>query len=524
LAVGAACAPAWAQQLVVPGSELDAYVRLLEISGRLHGTPLVFRPIAARHLGATLLADSAHPWESQYPLGGRPAAPGGIRVTPLEPFTHSVYQSAYPRSVNDGALWAGKGLSSEASTGAMLTWGPLTATLMPTLSFATNDSFATAPVDPGRLPFVYPWWGGIDWPQRPGAETVTAFDWGQSGIRLDLGGFTAGVGTENLWWGPAQKYPILMSNTAPGFPHLDLGTGRPVRTPIGKVETRLVWGVLSESGHFDTDSTNDRRFFTGVTAALEPRWLPGLTLGMGRVFYMPWDSVRAHDAAVLFQSVFKKAFGTPANPEGTDYRDQILSIYARWVIPEGRVEFYGEWARNDHNYDLRDFLLEPDHSQAWVLGFARAFPAGTGLWRLRGELATLERSSTVQVRAAPLFYIHGVAIQGYTQRGQLIGAGIGPGSSSQLLGLDRYTAAGRIGGYIERTRYDNDAYYFYYAPTQAYYGHDVELTAGVSAVRFVGHFDLTGAVALSRELNRYFEVENDVTSLRAEVGVRWRVR
>jgi hypothetical protein len=40
----------------------------------------------------------------------------------------------------------------------------------------------------------------------------------------------------------------------------------------------------------------------------------------------------------------------------------------------------------------------------------------------------------------------------------------------------------------------------------------------------VGDFDLRGVLAISRELNRYFRVSNDVTNLRAEATVTWRVR
>jgi len=520
-------APLQAQRPVVPGSELDEYVRLLEISGRVRGAPLVFRPLAARHVGVTLRADSAHPWEARDPLRQTRIPGERARIVLLNPTVHGIYLSAYPRSVNDGALWAGKGVSAEISGGALATWGPLTATVLPTLYRAANADFETAPVtEPGRSPFAYPWQGGIDWPQRFGPDAFSRLDLGQSGIRLDLAGFTAGVSTENMWWGPAQRHPILMSNTAPGFPHLDVGTGRPVRTAVGRIETRVVWGALSESGVFDTVSTNGRRFFTGLTAAIEPRWVPGLTLGLGRVFYMPWDSVEVGDVVLGLQSVFKESLADSLNPTGDDERDQMLSLYARWVLPESGFEAYVEWSRNDHNWDLRDFLLEPDHSQAFMLGFTKAVPSSSNIWRLRGEVTHLERSRTFQVRPNPVYYVHYRVPQGYTQRGQLLGAGIGPSGSSQFFGVDRYSPAGRIGVYAERVRYDNDAYYDRFGPDPniAYLGHDVELTLGLSALRFVGDFDLRGVLAASRELNRYFRVKNDVTNLRAELSVSWRVR
>jgi hypothetical protein len=425
--------------------------------------------------------------------------------------------------VNDGALWAGRGLSAEWRGGAQVLWGPVTATWYPTIWFAQNADFPTVQVsNPARSPFSYPWRADIDWPQRFGPGAVAAFDWGQSGLRLDLGAFTAGVSTENLWWGPAVRYPILMSNTAAGFPHLDLGTGRPVRTPIGRLEVRGVWGMLTKSAYFDTARTGGRRLFVALTAGWEPRWVPGLTVGLGRVFYMPWDSVRAQDLDVFLQTVFKRSFSTPQNPGGDDYRDQLLSLYARWRLPESAVEFYAEWARNDHSWDLRDFILEPEHSQGYVLGLAKVFGEPAQLWHFRAELADLERSRTFQVRASPVFYVHHIAVQGYTQRGQLLGAGFGPSGSSQFVGLDRYSPKGRLGAYLERVRYDNDAYYERFGATERREGHDVELSAGLSAVRFWGPFDLRAAVAVSRELNRYFQVGNDHTNLQADLTLAWR--
>lgn len=513
------------QQGVFVGTELDQYLRLLELTGRLTTPSLVFRPVLPRHVRSGLVSDSAHPWAARYPMDDTLLASGGLRVMPLEPTVKSVYRSAYPRDVNDGALWAGKGMSGAIEGGFGGMWGPVTFTLYPTIYATANRPFPLAPLGSSQPAFSYPWrGGGIDWPQRFGDEAFGRADWGQTSVRLDLAGFTAGLGTENMWWGPAARYPILMSNTAPGFPHLDLGTGRPVHTFLGRAEARFVWGQLDESPYFEVAGVDDRRFFVGLTAALEPRWLPGLTLGIARAFQLPWDSIRVEDFFVVFQTIFKNALGgpDPLRRGGDDLRDQVLSLYGRWLLPESGFEVYGEWSRTDHSGDLRDLLLEPEHSRAYMLGAAKAVVSGTSMWSVRAEAAQVERPvANALVRGGGDFYVHGIVQQGYTHRGQMLGAAIGPGASSRFLSVDRYTPGGRIGAYAEWVRYDNDAYYDRFTFTTPE-GHDVELTLGLSAMRFIGDFTLGGVVAVSRELNRYFAVGNDVTNLHLETRVSWR--
>ena len=47
---------------------------------------------------------------------------------------------------------------------------------------------------------------------------------------------------------------------------------------------------------------------------------------------------------------------------------------------------------------------------------------------------------------------------------------------------------------------------------------DVQFTLGAELTRFVGPFDFTGKIALTRELNRY--LENDATNANFALGIR----
>ena len=81
-----------------------------------------------------------------------------------------------------------------------------------------------------------------------------------------------------------------------------------------------------------------------------------------------------------------------------------------------------------------------------------------------------------------------------------------------------------MGGFARRVRFDDDAYYASFAGTLGDTGQQTELSAGLHATRFVGPLDLSGSLTLSRELNRYYQVGNDVTNLMLTLGARWHVR
>lgn len=533
------------QEPVVVGSELEDYLHLLELDGRITKSPLIYRSLSTWSSTAPSMRVSDtgrrpprwrsassqiphHLWADRYALGVATGETGSLTATVIRPEVTVIHNSDYPRSVNDGAVWAGKGTTASLSGGAQLRWGPVTGTFYPTVYFSQNSDFATEPVPFGdRSQFAYPWHRGIDFPQRFGPDGDATFDWGQSGIRLDLGAFTAGLSTENLWWGPAFRNPIIMGNTAPGFLHVDIGTGHPVSIGIGQLEVRAVWGSLAESDYFDSNPDNNHRYLTGITVGYQPSFLPGLTIGGTRVLYQTWpaDGLGFDEIFDFTGELFSAGAGDTL-PSGTpvnDLTDQLLSAVARWVFPESGFEAYIEWARNDFNAEFRDLLGEPDHSRGYTIGIQKTLPSGTGVLRLRSEFTSLGRSITSLGRASPPFYVHSVVRQGYTQRGQLLGAGIGPGSNSQILTVDRYTSRGRWGFLLQRVRFDDDAFFrdLRTVPDRTFRNHDVELTAGVSALRFFNNFDIAGSLELSRRLNWYFQYKNDVTNLSAKLTVRW---
>ena len=80
---------------------------------------------------------------------------------------------------------------------------------------------------------------------------------GQSMLRLKAGKLMAiSAGTQQLWWGPAVFNSLMMSNNAPGFPHLSLHSYKPIELPIGTIEFNIVGGQLKSTRGFPMENFN----------------------------------------------------------------------------------------------------------------------------------------------------------------------------------------------------------------------------------------------------------------------------
>ncbi|HET8713760.1 MAG TPA: hypothetical protein VFM23_08790, partial [Gemmatimonadales bacterium] len=157
--------------------------------------------------------------------------------------TVTVYNSAFAFSLNDGALWAGRGWNQLVRAGVRARWGRVTLMLAPELVSSENRAYAV----PSTRPY------SIDLPERFGARGFSRLEPGQSTLALDLGAVTVGASTANEWWGPGIRNAIVLSNNAPG-----IWRGF-VRFRRGNFSARWFLGGLFESPYFDTSAANDRR-------------------------------------------------------------------------------------------------------------------------------------------------------------------------------------------------------------------------------------------------------------------------
>lgn len=388
-------------------------------------------------------------------------------ITLLAPEIRGISNSDLPFSFNDGALWAGRGWNRVVTIGARTRLGPITLLLAPQFIYQENQSFHFIPYPldaaPERDVYANPFHPApqsMDYPMRFGDESLDRADWGQSSIRIDAGPLAFGFSTENAWWGPGLRNGLMMSNQAAGVPRAFLQTKEPIRTKLGAFEGLWILGRLRESDFFDLDDSNDHRTLNGIVLTFQPSFDPGLTLGVARTVFAsvvegssPWKA-----GLNVLHSVGRPNRGN-LTPEEQLERDQISVLFGRWVFAPHGLEIYGEWARFEEPASFRDFLEFPQHSSGYTAGF-QWVQASNQDARLRAqvEITNLEPSSTFRHRTPFSSYASQVVPHGYTNKGQVLGAGIGPGASSQWLALDRLTSTWSAGVFAGRIRWDTAAW------------------------------------------------------------------
>lgn len=452
-----------------------------------------------------------------------------VALALLIPELRSQWNSDLPFTFNDGGLWAGRGLNLQSTFGFQTTVGPVQLTVAPQVIYQQNEGYQVIPlsrgIDDARHPLSSPWYGRgetIDLPSRFGTGSYAALGPGQSSLRVRLGPAALGWATENLWWGPGIRNALVMSSNASGIPHLFLRTERPVRTAVGDIEAQWILGRLRESRYFDDVGANNFRALSGLAIALRPALEPDLSIGLTRVVYRVQTGRGFPFSAAL--DVLKSVGRPNARPADDLLRereaDQIFSLFARWAFPAAGVEAYGEWGRYEEPASLRDLLTAPHHSQGYTLGLQWVSgPAEVNAVRVQGELTYLEPSTSYRERRVISWYTSRPVPQGYTQEGQPIGAAIGPGASSQWLAVDYLLGdRSRVGGFANRIRWDNAA--FYETGPRPFFAHDVSMLVGLRGTHPIGGFDVGIELSTGSRLNYLFQNTNTDWGDGREVDVR----
>ena len=411
----------------------------------------------------------SHPWQNNN-LGSKFAlwqpqeqsesfylkgVPQGIFVKPYGPEWYNSYNTAAPYGQNDGALWQGKGYNTSITAGVRLEAYGLELTVKPQLCWQENREFDIMPSNTDSE-YGY-FWGygkniGCDVPQRFGDSSFWTFDWGDTEIRYTWHTLTVGFGTQSIWLGPAWLNPMLGSNNAGTYPKFDIGLRKQrviipgLNWNLGEIEGRIWGGYLSESDYFDTDNDNNHNMINGFAVAYSPSFIPGMTLSVNKICLCKWE-----DRSIKYFNPFY---------DSNEVEDQKASFGIDWIFPQVGFEVYGELGIDDYSYRK---MPNPFHTAIYTVGAKKTFSIikKYGIFaELLFEWNNFEMSQDFQLQWKYMgYYSHSLISQGYTQNGQIIGAGSGYFGNSQYLGVKLYYKKGFINIFAHRNAPDNNYIY-----------------------------------------------------------------
>ena len=146
------------------------------------------------------------------------------------------------------------------------------------------------------------------------------------------------------------------------------------------------------------------------------------------------------------------------------------------------------------------------------------------------EITQLSQAPTRHVRDAGTFYTHGQIHQGYTHRGEVLGAGVGPGGNIQTLDFSWMSSLKKVGVQFERFVHNNDYYQVISTGVSEDNGQWVDVSAGLLFNQQYENLLISGKVLGVQSYNYlwqsgfYGTPKKDVFNLHLNLGLSYYFR
>jgi len=421
-----------------------------------------------------------------------------IRWVPL--LNKLQYVQAHPYNWNDGVMVPAKGWQQLLRVGVNVQWKWVELQIAPEMVLAQNQLFDELPLDTHQDLWrdYYRFYNFIELPERMGNHPYNKLSWGQSFLKLHYKNWQIGISNENKWWGPAQRNALLLSNTSAGFPHITMGTSKPLNTRIGNFNIELITGKLSNGGWLPPSifmpyrgnqlyvpKDNYERIISGINISYQPKWATNLTVGVEQTYMQYQKDMQNWQDYFPIKNIF-------SNIPTDELKKPIIltAFYFNYTMPQANTSIYGEVGWNLESTSMRNWVLQPDKGYASTWGIKKIFPkAKNYYWELLGELTQVQlltRAEQFTNGIPPSWYLGSYVRQGYTNDGQLLGAGVGPGGSSQTIEFNWRKNNNRIGISTERRVHNDDYYQFAYTASGQFKQYYVDF---ITTLKIDWHFN-----------------------------------
>jgi len=382
----------------------------------------------------------------------------------------------HPYNWNDGSMVQAKGWQQMIRGGVHMQLKFAEVQFAPELILAQNLDINNHPSDSYDVLWrdYFRFYNFIELPDQMGRGNYKKIRPGQSYIKFHYKNWSIGLSTQNKWWGPTQRNALLLSTTAAGIPHLSISNTKPMETKIGKFNVEILSGRVTNG---EWRPPNDHlayrgnrmyiyklpydRMLNGFHANYSPKWFPNLTIGVEQMYMQYMKDLKWYNHIPI-------KFPISRFPDDQLTQPILMTAtYFNYEMPKAGVTMYGEFGWNLFKTTLRNWLLQPDKGYANVLGIKKIFTTPKKhYFELLAEISQLQlltRAEQFSNGIPTSWYLGSSVRQGYTHDGQLIGAGVGPGGSSQTLEFNWKKNKNRIGIMAERRVHNNDYYVYAFA-------------------------------------------------------------
>jgi hypothetical protein len=444
------------------------------------------------------------------------------------------YNSSHPYNRNNGTMIPNRGYQHIISPGLYFKLGPLSIQLKPEHHFSENKDFNG--FWEGHNSYIwmkrYRLWNQLDIPEKFGHIRHNNTTFGQSSIKLNWKNFSLGISNENIWWGPSIRNSIMMSNHARGFRHITFNSNKPFKTAIGNFEWQLITGRLENSGYIPPQSgmvhagrqlwvpkinqmgeRDDWRYLQAYIISYSPKWIDGLSIGFIRWVQM-YSSLIEGDYTWLngktsyfpvFENLFRKK-DKYVDIEGQS--NEAAGLFLKWLWLDSKADFYVEFHFNDAKQNFRDLLLDTDHSRAATFGINKIFNIKNNDILFTWEWTQMEQNATRLLRNSGSWYEHGMVYDGYTNRGEVLGSSIGPGSNSHYISLSRLRRNEKIGIGFEIIDQDNDFFHEAFDSADDYRRYWKDFNFHLNFNKKFKNFSISSNLVFIRSLNYQWELDD----------------
>ena len=188
---------------------------------------------------------------------------------------------------------------------------------------------------------------------------------------INYKGFGIGFHKGNRWWGPGIHSSIQMTNNTWPQPSQIIGTIKEIRIGnfgfMGFHSFSQINNSYKEFGKYHTALNGQLSWYGSLHLSLgfSRNYLSGGVLSYNGRVWTEKDAKLLVFENFLTSNLLKYDYTIG----GHDLWDQTLSTYLSIVLPKRKIKLYAEIGIDDNRMYFADFLSQPDHTMATILGF-----------------------------------------------------------------------------------------------------------------------------------------------------------